>query len=281
MSHFRARIWTAPEIGERYDRSERFRKLVARAMKRVDPHAKPKENGREFAINATATANLAGEFIGTRKTPKYPDPELILRWIAEYKGGAAWAPLNAEHPYLDAVLGSLVRQFRFPTSRLASRWATISAGLFNDKTPNPFWFTRDVFVSMVPHSKMHRGFPLRWLKLRIPHGFGVRRDSQGNPYAVPATWSYRQINFDSPDMRKRFGEVWLGVSADGHTIWLASEKTPNVTLENLLSVDREGITEGSSGYHRDFLEPYATKGRVRGANAIPDALKPTQKAKTA
>lgn len=276
MTLYRARPWTADEIGERYKRSKRFRALVAKAMRRVGRGSKPSEHGLEFARGLATVANRAGLFIGTKKTPKNPDPDLVLRWMAEYEPGEKWKPVDGTHPYLDAVLGSLIREFRVPRPMVAD-WNRLTSALAGGSEPNPYWFTRDVYVAMLPQARAHRGLVLRYLKIRIPFGFRIEHDPDGNPYATPAEWSYRTLNFDTAPMRKRFGEVWLGVSADGNTLWIASQKVPNITLAQLLSAGGEGITEQSVSYYRPFLEPYATRGRVRGENTVPAQLKPKPK----
>lgn len=217
---YRKTPYTSAAMRLLYEQSVGFKKLVDAVIKESGTSV----SADSIIADALRISTSLGDYTGRTK---YYHPASIL--FTMYKASkAGFNPTD----YDTLMLMTAMQKY----SRYAYKWAELfkKAGFGAD----PHLYKKHVHPLHPPSGGAYRGFPLSYIRLRIPQGTSL--DSEGR--MVPASYQFKQINFNDPRIVALFGEVWIGVDNKGQRVFLASSKKPRVDLAELLQ-----ISSSSSG----------------------------------
>lgn len=201
-----------------YDQSTGFKKLVDAVAHSHVAGASP----LSIVSDAVTISTSLGDYTG--RTRYYHPAAIIYTMYKAQKGG-----ITATDSDTLALMTALQKY-----SKYAYKWAELfkKAGFSGE----PHLYKKHVHPLHPPAGGAYRGFPLAYIDVRVP--VGTSHDGQGR--MVPASYTFKRINFNSPAIVAMFGDVWIGVDNHGKRVFLASTKKPRVDLAELLKAADSG-----------------------------------------
>lgn len=275
--HFQSMPWTTVEAESLFASNKSFRGLAMRAARNLAriaakanlPAAEPTlDTAQNLARDAVVLSKQIG--VATSRTDKegkgkYPHPALILEFWADFKpkGGSG----RVARP---DWIGSYLTNFK-GTAMEASVWAAFTKAVTTAGSTNAAHFDTTRIHKLVSKSSgVHNGFRLTEIVVRIPVGNRLSvtgKSGSGRPLTAPATFETRTINLLSPDLREKLGDVWLGMTSDKRSMYIASSKVSRIKLSDLVAAGSPG--RGAVNGSISTLHPAAAK--IKGQ--LPDSIR--------
>lgn len=270
-SKFMSSPMTIDEAARLFANNKAFRELAHRAAMKMGLEKTPYKRGVVAKGGETSMASyrLVTNVVSMSREmsprfftpkggkPKYVHPSIILYWIATGK-----VPSTSRSRISATALFQMMKAFGTPMN-ISRGWNSFLkevGGEINDKA---FFFQEKVHPLTTPGSGNMTGFYLKELVVRVPSGWRAADE--------PDKFNIVTIDLMSPQIVERFGKIWMGVTHDRKSVFLASEKAgASTTLADLVKIGTMRQASWSSGL---------TYPRSRAKAKLPESIKKKLEAK--
>lgn len=249
-SLFQSTPWTKEEAEEVFSISKDFRSLALQAArkihkktgKNIDGSAMPPklEDAKRLAAATAAMSKSVGDELSKGGQKRYPHPVLIVAAIIEMGEPGRFESGSIDDRTASAI-GAMLVNYR-PGMLAAGAivpWAEFTRGITEAHPP---FFIRKSIHDLRGAKGAVNGFRLRKIRCRIPVGnqfVVVEKGKEKDVVSKPAGFRYYEADLTAPHFVEKFGEVWVGVSEDGRSIFFASQKGATaMTLSEFVEASR-------------------------------------------
>lgn len=276
--HFQTTPWTSVEADSLFVSNKSFRGLAMKAARNLARIAtKANLSVREPDLDTAKalvqdavrlSTQIGKETSQTDKENKarYPHPAMILTFWADFnpRGGGDTELMRTTRGYI----GSYIVGFK-GSAMEASVWSAFSQATTSSSPASTFYATNRIHKLAVKKSGVFNGFRLAEITIRIP--VGQRLKMVGNKaVSAPTGFQTKTISMFDPEIREKLGDVWIAMTSDKRSMFIASSKTSGVKLSDLIARGR--TSSGRFPGRFSTLHPAAAKIKGQVPESIRRAL---------